>query len=99
MDTTKIDDPKIVPNKSRNWRFGAVLSFVLPFILAGVWAEYYSWSSGAEDIARWSHLVDTKPVAMSEQIVPILLWFVLPGLLAGAVGLLLFYLFTRSRSY
>lgn len=85
--------------KRRKWWVGAALSFAVPCLVAGSFAVYYSWLDGKEDIERWSHLVQPKPVALSEQIVPALLWFFIPGVLAGLVGLLLFYLFTRCRSY
>lgn len=98
-ESIKKEDQPISQTKSRKWRIGAIFSFGLPFLIAGSLAEYYSWLDGAEDIARWSHLVEPKPVPMSEQVLPILLWFLLPGLVAGLVGLLLYYLFTRCRSY
>jgi len=99
MDSIKADNQVVVQKQSRKWRIGAILSFALPCSIAGSLAVYYSWLDGKEDIARWSHMVESKPVALSEQIVPALLWFLIPGILAGLVGLLLFYLFTRCRSY
>jgi hypothetical protein len=99
MDSTKTDSQLSEQKKNPKWRTGAIVSFALPLLIFGSLAEYYSWMSGKEDIARWSHLVDSKPVPLSEQILPIALWFLVPGIIAGLVGLLLYYLFTRCRSY
>ncbi len=98
MDSTPTDNNSN-KDKRRKWRLGAVLSFVLPFLVLGFLAENWVLERGAQEADRWSHLVEPKPVPMSEQVLPFILWFVGPGLLAGLTGLLLYYLFTRCRSY
>lgn len=99
MDTVKNDNPVVAQKKSRKWLLGAVFSFLIPFLLGGFLAENWAAQSGKEDVERWSHLVQPTPVPMSEQILPMLLWFVVPGLVAGLIGLVVYYLFTRCRSY
>lgn len=99
MDSIKTDNELNAQKKSRKWRVGAVLSFFLPFFVFGFLAEQWILERGAEEAERWSHLVKPTPVPMSEQVLPFVLWFVVPGLIAGLVGLLLYYLFTRCRSY
>lgn len=99
MDSIKAGNEPIAERKSRKWRIGAIFSFVLPFLIFGFLAEQWILDRGAEEAERWSHLVKPTPVPMSEQVLPFVLWFVVPGLIAGLVGLLLYYLFTRCRSY
>lgn len=98
MDSTPTDD---CGNKDKRpkWRLRAVLSFVIPFLVFGFLARNWVLERGAQEANRWSHVVEPKPVPMSEQVFPILLWFAVPGLIAGLIGLLLHYLFTRCRSY
>jgi hypothetical protein len=99
MNSVKTDDVVVVKTKCRKWLLGAVFSFLIPFLLGGFLAENWSAERGREDVERWSHLVQPSPVPMSEQILAFSIWFVGAGLIAGLVGLLLYYLFTRCRSY
>ncbi|MBX9691247.1 MAG: hypothetical protein K2Z81_02615 [Cyanobacteria bacterium] len=94
-----MDNEPLAHRKSQKWQVGAICTFVMPFLVVGYLAEQWSLERGAEDAERWSHLLKPTPVPMAEKFVPLILWFVVPGFVAGIVGLLLYYLFTRCRSY
>lgn len=98
MESTPTDDCGN-KDKRQKWRLRAVLSFVIPFLVFGFLARNWALDRAVQETERWSHLVKPIQVPMSEQVLPAILWFVGPGLLAGFIGILLYFLFTRCRSY
>lgn len=84
---------------TRKWLIGAVIAFLVPFAVIGALVTNWAYQVGEKDKDRWSHLVQPTPVPPLELMVQTLLWFVGAGLVAGLMGLLLYYIFTRCRSY
>lgn len=84
--------------KSKKWWLGLVASFFLPFVCFGGLIEHMAYLQGQKDIDRWSHLVTPTAVPAAEQLYQFAFWFVGGGLIAGLIGALLYYVFTRCRA-
>ncbi|MCA9805136.1 MAG: hypothetical protein KC777_24370 [Cyanobacteria bacterium HKST-UBA02] len=83
--------------ETKRWRFGLILSFFVPFVIFGFAAEHMAFLQGQKDVERWSHLVSPTSVSANEHLYQSAFWFIGVGVVAGLIGALLFYLFTRCR--
>ncbi|HEY9784807.1 MAG TPA: hypothetical protein V6D17_05345 [Candidatus Obscuribacterales bacterium] len=95
LRTTNVVESK-TPKSKKRW-IGLAVSFFLPFVCFGAWIEHVAYLQGQQDIQRWSHLVQPTPVPPGEQLYQFAFWFIGGGLIAGLIGALLYYIFTREK--